>query len=79
VLAYGFILEEEYIFLYTTKKILTLFVISHHYISPAIDGKDSGGAIRGGEWGGHPPDSRFVTYGAPVHQVVNVYNYAIHF
>jgi len=37
---------------------------------------DSGGAIRGGgggEGGGRPSDSRFDTYGAPVHQVVNIY------
>jgi len=33
---------------------------------------NSGGAIgRGGEGGGRPPDSRFVTYGAPVYQVVH--------
>jgi len=32
----------------------------------------SGGAM-GGEGSGAPPDSRFVTYGAPVHQVVNTY------
>jgi len=34
---------------------------------------DSGGAIGGG--GGRSPDSRFVTYGAPVHQVVNIYEH----
>jgi len=34
----------------------------------------SGGPIggRGGKGGGRPPDSRFVTYGAPVQQVVNI-------
>jgi len=37
----------------------------------------SGGAIWGAKGGGCPlpPDSRFVTYAAPVHQVVNVYEY----
>jgi len=31
----------------------------------------SGGAIGGASGGGRPTDSRFVTYGAPEHQVVN--------
>jgi len=36
----------------------------------------SGGAI-GGARGRPPPDSRFVTYGTPVHQVVNIYSLCI--
>jgi len=43
----------------------------------------SGGAIRGARGAADPPpDSRFVTYGTPVHQVVNICNIfimAIHF
>jgi len=31
-----------------------------------------GGAIGGAMGAAAPPDSHFVTYGAPVHQVVNI-------
>jgi len=34
-----------------------------------------GGAIGGGERAAAPPDSNFVTYGAPVHEVVNIHMY----
>jgi len=39
----------------------------------AIGGGQVGGSAIGGQGGSRSPDSCFVTYGAPVHPVVNIY------
>jgi len=45
--------------------------LSAHDLSAQTD--TSGVAIGWGEGGGRPPDSRFVMYGASVHQVMNIH------